>query len=215
MAKVFLIRHGETEWNRLGIFRGTSEVPLNAAGKRQAQALGRYFSPTPPQFVYSSPRARALETAAAVSQGAGNAKGVAGDEGFADIDRGEWEGLSHEKVKAKWPDLYDRWLFEPKDVQFPGGETLEAVQRRAWQAFRRVSGGAGGVVAIVSHHVTLRTLLCSLLELDLSRFRQFELAPASVSEVRLEHGIWVIHRLNDTRHLAAGGEEIAGAKENP
>jgi broad specificity phosphatase PhoE len=215
MTRVFLIRHGETEWNRLGIFRGTSEVPLNATGKRQAQALGRYFAPTPPQFIYSSPRARALETAAPVSRAAGSGKTVAGDEGFADIDRGEWEGLSHEQVKAKWPDLYDRWLFEPKDVQFPGGETLEAVQRRAWQAFRRVSGGAAGTVAIVSHHVTLRALLCSLLELDLSHFRQFELAPASVSEARLEHGIWVLHRLNDTRHLAAGGEEIAGAKNKP
>ena len=210
MTQVFLIRHGETEWNRLGIFRGTSEVPLNATGKRQAQAAGRYFTAIPLQSIYSSPRARALETATAVSQATG--KAVAGDEGFADIDRGEWEGLSHEKVKERWPALYDSWLYAPKEVRFPGGETLETVQRRAWQAFRRVSGGAGGTVAIVSHHATLRALLCGLLDLDLSHFRQFELVPASVSEVRLEHGIWVIHHLNDTRHLAAGGEEIADSK---
>ncbi len=212
MTRVFLIRHGETEWNRLGIFRGTSEVPLNDTGKRQAQAVGRYFTSIPPQSIYSSPRARALETAASVLKGSGSGKAISKDEGFADIDRGEWEGLSHEKVKAKWPALYDSWLYAPKEVRFPGGETLEIVQRRAWQAFRRVSGGAGETVAIVSHHVTLRALLCSLMDLDLSHFRQFELAPASVSEVRLKHGIWVIYHLNDTRHLAAGGEEIADSK---
>ncbi len=213
MTQVFLIRHGETEWNRLGIFRGSSEVPLNETGKRQAQALGRYFTAMQLQAVYSSPRARAQETAAAVA-GAGGGKGLIQDEGFADIDRGDWEGLSHEKVKAKWPDLYDRWLFKPGEVKFPGGESLETVQQRVWKSFRRVSGG-GGSLAIVSHHVTLRALLCGLLELDLSHFRQFELAPASVSEVRLEHGLWVIHRLNDTKHLAAGGEEILTEKEKP
>lgn len=210
MTQIFLIRHGETEWNRLGIFRGGSEVPLNEAGKRQAQALGRYFVSTQLQAVYTSPRARAMETASAVAA-AGGGKGLIREEGFADIDRGDWEGLSHEKVKAKWPDLYDQWLFKPGEVKFPGGESLGTVRQRAWKAFRRISGG-GGSLAIVSHHVTLRTLLCGLLDLDLAHFRQFELAPASVSEVRFEHGLWVIHRLNDTRHLAAGGDEVEDLK---
>ncbi|MEW5951072.1 MAG: histidine phosphatase family protein [Elusimicrobiota bacterium] len=193
MKRVFLIRHGETDWNKMKIFRGSSEVPLNETGRKQVKRLGKYFSNIDLELIYSSPRIRAFDTAFAVSNGKID---IVKEEGFADINRGEWEGLSHKQVKRKWPCLYNKWFSRPQNMKFPKGESIEAVKRRSAKSFDTAVRGKENI-AIVSHHVTLRILLCSILGLESAFFRKMELYTASVTELRLERGIWVLHKLND------------------
>ena len=68
--RLFLVRHGETDWNKNGIFRGTSDVPLNDVGRAQVASLGKALSDIPIRKIYSSHLSRALDTAKAIARGA-------------------------------------------------------------------------------------------------------------------------------------------------
>lgn len=201
-TRLYLVRHGETEWNNKDVFRGHSDVPLNENGKTQAIELGQAFAAAPLRGIYTSPLRRAAETAGAVASARDEKRSVQIVAGLIDINRGEWEGVSRYQVKAKHPALYEQWLHFPTQVRFPGGDELKDVERRSRAAVEKIASELHGAASmIVTHHVVIRVLLCSLLELDLSSFRRFEALPASVSELRLEYGRWVLHRLNDVSHL--------------
>jgi probable phosphoglycerate mutase len=202
---LYLVRHGETDWNTQGIFRGLSDIPLNARGKTQAQALGRCFAGVPIRAIHASKLARALETARGIAGGQESEKILYAEDGLADINRGEWAGLTHRQAKEKFPELYDKWFAAPQEVCFPGGGCLNEVMSKARGTVDRIMDGtSGSSLVVVTHHVVIRALLCSLLDLDLSNFRRFEVFPASVSELRFEYGRWVLYRLNDTCHLGEG-----------
>jgi len=113
--------------------------------------------------------------------------------------------LTHKEAQDKYPELYDKWLLSPQDVRFPGGDSLREVQSRARRAVDEVAAQADGDVVVVTHHVIIRALLCSMLRLDLSHFRNFEAFPASISELVFEYERWVLYRLNDVSHLAQAG----------
>lgn len=203
--RIYLIRHGETQWNKEGIFRGLSDVPLNESGKAHARALGRYFSHIPLQAIYASRLSRAMDTAQAIANGQKRAHSVFAEEGFVDIHRGTWEGLKHRQAERRYPKLYRQWFKTPQAVKFPGGNSLNDVQRAARAALDRIHHQRRkGDVAIVSHHIVIRALLCSLLDLKLSHFRRFEVFPGSISEMRYEYGHWVLYGLNDISHLGKG-----------
>jgi len=205
-TRIFLVRHGETQWNKEGIFRGRSDVPLSPRGEGQAKAVGLYFSEIHLDAIYTSRLKRAQDTAQAIAaaQPPHKVSPVHTEEGLTDIHRGEWEGLTHEQAKEKYPDLYKGWFENPAVVSFPGGDNLKNVQRKAWHAFERISQHAEGLtIVLVSHHVVLRVLLCSLFQVDLNCFRQFEIEPASVSLIEYPFGRPVLMRLNDVCHLQA------------
>ncbi len=199
--RFFLIRHGETEWNAKGIIRGISDVPLSAKGRAEAEALAGRLRGVPLASVHTSRLARARETAAILLNARGASLPLEIDEGLTDIDRGRWEGLTRDQARSRWPEIYDLWFSRPQETVFPDGESLLQVQDRARRAFDRIAGLAAGDTAVVTHHVVIRALLCSLLGLDLSRFRRFEAFPASISELRHEHGAWTLFGLNDVGHL--------------
>jgi len=218
-TRIFLVRHGQTEWNKQSIFRGLSDVALDATGQAQAKALGRYFTGIPLHAIFTSRLVRAQATAQAIFDAQSEHQKVPPlhvEEGLTDLDRGEWEGLSHEAAKEKYPALYKEWFTNPASVSFPGGTSLKDVQRKAWHAFERISREAEGIsVALVSHHIVLRVLLCSLFNLDLNRFRQFEVEPASISEIRLEFGQLVLYRLNETSHMKGLPRDPSSMEASP
>ena len=213
MTRVFLVRHGETEWNRQQIFRGMSDVPLNENGKRQAEALGRRLAAIPIGSIYASKLGRALETAKAIAGGQRKESFVIPDDGFTDINYGEWAGLSYDEARIKFPEAYAKWQREPQGMHFPGGESLQSVQLRAWRSFDRIfhATGNGEDIAIVSHQVVIRALLCGLFNLDLSHFWQFDPQPASVTEIRRDHEWRVLYSLNEVAHL----QRAADAPQEP
>jgi len=201
-TRLYLVRHGETEWNKRDVFRGHSDVLLNENGRTQAIELGKAFETVALRGIYASPLRRAAETAGAVASARGDKRSVIIEGGLIDINRGEWEGMSRLQVQTKYPELYQEWLNFPTQVRFPGGDGLGDVERGSRVVIERVaSESQGAAVMIVTHHVVIRVLLCSMLELDLSCFRRFEALPASVSELRFEYKCWVLHRLNDVSHL--------------
>ncbi|MBI2743233.1 MAG: histidine phosphatase family protein [Chlamydiales bacterium] len=169
--RIYLIRHGETEWTQTGQHTGsTADIPLNENGKREAAALKRHLQPIVFSNIYVSPLKRALETCK-----------LAGFENRAEIDSdlvewnyGDYEGLTTDEIHQTKPD----WeLF--KDGA-PHGETFAQIGARADRFLKKIDECSGDV-ALFSHGHFLRVLAARFLNLSACEGRSFSLAPASIS----------------------------------
>ncbi len=208
MGKLYLVRHGRTEWNKGEVFRGTADVPLDDVGRQQAQLVRDALHAQVPgaMSVFCSPLSRALETARIVAPAFGIAAGP--DPRFTDIDVGEWSGMELSAVQVKYPGLYDEWVRAPHAVRFPGGQTLQEVQDQAWDGVQSLLPMLReGDVILVSHRLTLKTVILKAVGAGLENFWNVRLDTASISI--LETGDYgagetlTLSRLNDVSHLAA------------
>lgn len=204
MTRLILVRHGETEWNVSEVFRGRYDVALSDIGVRQAELVGQRLASWTIEAVYSSPLKRALDTARCVARYHGLDVRVA--DGLLDFNYGLWEGLSHLEVKERYGELYQRWLTEPHRVEMPGGETLDQVAERARGVVDRVVSEHSGTVALVSHRVVNKVLICSMLGLDNSRFWDIRQDLAGITAFEYEDGRFVLTLHNDTCHLGEIGQ---------
>jgi len=181
--RLFLIRHGRTAWNAQGRFQGCRDIPLDETGRAQARAMALHASRIPFSAVWSSPLARARETAEALARKTGLE--VCEHGGLSEICHGKWEGLKAEVVARRWPRLFRLWHERPEEVVMPAGESLEDVQARTMKAMEDVTSRERDPVAVVTHDAVIKVLLCAWLGLPLSGFRRFDLANASITGVRL------------------------------
>ncbi|MDI7274817.1 MAG: histidine phosphatase family protein [Anaerolineae bacterium] len=205
MTTILLTRHGQTEWNREERYRGQADIPLNATGERQAAALAERLVAFPITALYTSPLQRAARTAQICAARLGlEAQPL---QGLLDIDFGQWQGLTPEQASARDPELYQRWLAAPGTVRFPGGESLEAVQRRAMEALETViARHPAETVVLVAHMVVNKVLLCTILGLDLNSYFTLRQDTCSLNVFRC-HGPqrYEIVTLNDACHMDAVG----------
>jgi broad specificity phosphatase PhoE len=228
MTKFLLIRHGETEWNRELIFRGRSDIPLSAVGRRQAAQLAAALADEPLAAIYVSPLSRAQDTAAAIALArksdspalrdewgrasvkpagdkslAGRLRSVAtggvhetppplvDDQNFyggpgqeievltsnelIDMNCGAWEGLSVAEVQARYPQEYEMWTNHPDKLVLPGGEGLAAVRTRLRRGLRQWHKlHENQTIALVTHRIVCKILLCEILRLPNSAFWQIQ-----------------------------------------
>lgn len=122
MTRILLVRHGETDWNRIGLYQGTTDVPLNARGLRQATALAAALHAEPIAAIYTSPLERAHSTALAIAGRCNSDLEVIPE--LREISYGLWQGKSIDWSRRQHPILEHRWRTAPWTVRFPGGETL-------------------------------------------------------------------------------------------
>ncbi len=199
MAKLILARHGETAWNVEKIFRGRADISLDEVGIKQAELLGKYLSNWKLEAIYSSPVKRALDTANIVARY--HKIGVHVAEGLIDFDYGEWQSLPEQQVRRLYPALFDEWHNNPHKVKMPGGESLEDVRRRAIAVVNDVLPKYQGNVLLVSHRVVIKVLICSLLGLDNSHFRNIDQDVGGITIFNYVDGRFVLTRHNDASHL--------------
>ena len=169
--QLFLLRHGQTEFSRTNRFCGEIDPPLNAVGLRMADALADSHGATPWTAIYCSPRMRALQTATPLSQRARVPIQI--DDGLREIAYGDWEGLTHDEVVARYPEAYTYWSHDPASRGTPGGETAFKVAARATPVIGHLRERyEDGRVLVVSHKATLRIIVCALLGMDVRLFRE-------------------------------------------
>lgn len=205
MALVLLVRHGETQYNREEVFRGRLDVPLNERGREQARATGRALAGAPIAAVWASPLSRAVQTAEAIA--APHGLPVRLHDGLIDLDFGAWQGLPHDEVRRRHPDLYRRWVEAPGTVAFPGGETLAGAAARAVAALNAIA--AAGAVAVVSHRVVCKLLVAAALGLGGEGFWKIRQDTACINVLDWtpagDGGFHAgVRCLNDTCHLGRG-----------
>ncbi len=199
MTEIILARHGETEWNVQGVFRGRVDIELNETGIKQAELLAEYLSDLKVEAVYSSPLRRALKTAEVIASHRKLDVKIA--PGLIDIDFGEWQGLSHQEVKDRYKELYGKWLNNPDKVKIPAGESLADVRKRAIGVVDEVTAKHEGTVVLVSHRVVSKVLICALLGLDNSHFWNIRLDTCGITTFTYENERFILTEHNNSSFL--------------
>ena len=188
---VWLVRHGETEWARLGRHTGRTDVPLTERGREQAGALGRRLAGHPFGLVLTSPLSRAAETARIAGQG---------DVAIADPDLMEWDYGVHEgRTTAEIRADYPGWTIW--SGPWPGGETVDGVGRRADRVIARIRSSPAGDILVFAHGHLLRVLAARWIELGPASGGRFELGTATLSVIGWERETRSIELWNEACHL--------------
>ena len=136
MSRLILVRHAEPQEDARGRCYGSLDIGLSEAGREHAGRLALRLASVECEAVYSSPRVRALETAAAIAAVFGLAPAV--DEGLRELDFGELEGRTYDEIAASEPELYRAWMTTPTKVRFPGGESFADLKARSVAALERI-----------------------------------------------------------------------------
>jgi probable phosphoglycerate mutase len=183
---VWLVRHGETEWARLGRHTGRTDVPLTETGRAQAVTLGRRLAGHPFALVLTSPLSRAAETARL----AGFGDVAITDPDLREWDYGAFEGRLTAEIRADYPG-WTIWR-----GPWPDGETIDDVAARADRVRGRIRA-ADGDSLVVAHGHFLRVLAARWLELPASSGSLFALGTATISILGWEHESSVIDTWNE------------------
>ncbi len=179
-TKVFLVRHGVTDWHDEGKVLGQRDIPLNARGTAQAEAVANALSEIKIADVISSPLVRAVQTAELISEKFGIQ--IARDPRFIDFRVGKWEGMKYEDISAS-PE-YQRFLADPMSERIPGGgEGMADIRKRAVggveQSLEDCPSGDG--IVIVTHAGLIRVLLTYYAGSNPANYHRIRVSPASVS----------------------------------
>lgn len=239
-----LVRHGESEWIAEGRFQGRGDPPLSDVGLRQAAAVGaRLASPAempsvpvpdyPPLAIWHSPLRRAAQTAQAVHEARGADAPLRPIDALLELAQGDWEGLTHDEVRQRYPAELAAWRADPMNNHAPAGESLRDARARAREARQIILGegeqvttsdaGAGKAPAepvlgyertfkggdgpawsmVVAHDGVLRLLMLDLLDIGIKHFWSFPLALASVTVLDLGGGVVQLRAHNFDEHIVA------------
>lgn len=200
--RLILVRHGETPWTREGRFQGAEDTGLTPEGVAQAERLAKRLAREAIDAAYASDLKRAVETARRIMAGQGS---VRIDPRFRELDFGAWEGLTYSEVQARYPLALARWEADPMTRAPHGGESLGELFKRLQGALDEIKERHWGqTVLIVAHGGSLQVLLCLAFGLTPQARWQFNVSPASLSELFLYEDRAVLTLFNDTCHLKEG-----------
>jgi probable phosphoglycerate mutase len=193
--RVFLVRHGETEWSVSGQHTGRTDIPLTGEGRRQAERLGARLARERFALVLVSPLKRALETARLAGFDIGEKDSVAEvDPDLVEWDYGAYDSLTAADIRRERPG----WT--PWEGGFPGGETLDDLTVRADRVLARIRP-VDGDVALFAHGHILRVITARWLEQPAVMGARYYLATGTLSVLAWERETTVIDRWNDACHL--------------
>lgn len=199
-TRFILIRHGQTEWNRVERFRGRADLLLNETGLAQAQKIAARLAQTEIAEIYSSPLQRAMQTAQPLADA--RRLELHPHPGLLDIDFGAIEGMTVDEARAAFPDVIEKWNTTPGRVKFPKGGSLKAVNARIENLFADVTDKHGGeTVALVSHRVVCHAMLCLALGLKPDSLWRIRQDNACINIFEKNDEGFTVTLMNDTGHL--------------
>jgi broad specificity phosphatase PhoE len=201
--RIFLVRHGKTNWNNERKCQGYSDTPLNGEGEAQARLVGWRFFGAVFDHVYSSPLLRARRTAEIIMEGSLSGKPVENRDELREMGFGSWEGESIPLIRETDSESFERWLAAPFSNHPDGGETYEEIRARAASLADELKRrGDYEKILIVSHGGILRALIAVMLNLDdmnLTWRMRIENCSVTILDVWQETASLLL--LNDTQHL--------------
>ena len=180
MAKLYLIRHGETDYNNALRFQGQTDIPLNQKGIEQAEKAADFFRDIPLQAIYTSTLIRARTTAEIIA----GVKGMEVQETDAlrEMSFGIWENMNSKDIQKKYAKEWKDFFASPARTTIPQGESMLDVQKRAYPTVQEILDRyPEGDVAFVAHGGIIRVLMCTMLGLDLNRAWHLHVGNASIT----------------------------------
>ena len=198
---LYFLRHGETVASKTGGFCGTSDVELTPEGQMMAKDFAVAYSSLDWTAIFSSPMRRTIATAKPLCDLVGIEMQLR--DGLKEINFGQWEGKTPAEVNLEFHDQYVRWQSEPGWNAPPGGERAINIARRSSEVIEEIEDTyTDGNVLVVAHKATIRIILCSLLGIDVGRYRdRIDMPVAAVSIVEFCEQGPKLKKLSDRSHI--------------
>lgn len=199
--KLYLLRNGETYFCNTGRYCSKDGVPLTERGQQMADYFARSYQDVPWKAVLCSPLHHAIATARPLCEATGLPIECRSE--LRELAFGAWEGMSPQEVNQFFHDDYIRWLADPAWNSPTDGEKGIRVSRRSSAVLEEIEETyPDGNVLIVSHKATLRIMLCTLLGIDIGRYRDRLAMPVSaVTIVEVAQYGPFVRVLNSCGHL--------------
>lgn len=183
MRTIYLIRHGEPDFpGGEHICLSRTNLQLSAVGRMQGVLLKHWFADKDVSGVFHSGLARAQETAEFLSASTTTV------EGMQEIEVGQWEGLTFQKIREEYPELYERRIKNPTIYRIPGAEAISACRNRVLRALEDLLEETDGDIAVVAHAGVNRVILCELMDIPLKRYLTIPQPYGCVNVLREDHG---------------------------
>ena len=185
--KLHLVRHGITQWNKEQRHQGRLPgIGLSVEGLKETAVLGDSLTFKDYAAIASSPQQRALDTASILKDRLSLNRPVMKDECFDEWNIPIWEGLPLTEIEKSFPDSYKVYLSEPSQLKLPGAETLHEVQRRALVGIQCLQKQyPNATVLVVTHKVVIGAMVCGLLGISLTTYRQLFVDNSSLTIIEL------------------------------
>ena len=203
MTRIFLIRHGETEWNALSKLQGTSNVQLSAVGIHQAKLLADHAPFHNADAIYSSDLIRARATAEILAQRFKLKPHVMLD--LREASFGDWEGQSIRSLAENMDSDFEKFFNAPELCHPPHGETFFDCQARIVDAIKKIiaenkSPGDKRII-VISHGAAIRLFLCWVLGMPIRKMWAIAQFNMALNVLRVDDGAFTIEMMNSTMHL--------------
>jgi alpha-ribazole phosphatase len=200
MITLWLVRHGQTDWNAQKRYQGHSDIPLNAIGQEQAQQVAHRLKREKLHAIISSDLQRTTQTATSIAAHHPHLT-LQTNPDLREANFGIFEGLRYKDIIDQHQAMAEAWFADPNTPP-DGGEKLTTVFQRVQHLRQHIEAEyARKRVLLVGHDGALRLLLCDLLGLPAAQYWRFNVDPCSLSRVNIYPGGAILIRLNDIAHL--------------
>jgi broad specificity phosphatase PhoE len=188
LVKVILVRHGETDWNKVKRIQGSaSDTPLSEIGKRQAEEIALNLKTEKIRAIYSSPLQRALHTAQAIAHYHPHLS-VEPNPHLKEINVGALEGVLAAELHSRFDEYLCRHDHSNQLTKLPGGESLCDVQKRAWDTLQGfLDSHSEGTIVTVTHYFVIMSIVCKVLNLPLAEIVHLKLDTGSISTFAMDN----------------------------
>ncbi len=210
--RLIIVRHGESEWNRIHRYQGQLDAPLSELGLRQAEALATRLKAEPIDYIYTSRLQRAAHTAQAIAAHHPNVP-FAYSDALLEIDHGEWQGKYAHEVEAHYGAGLREWREHPTRSQMPGGESFSNVLKRTLD-FREelCARHADQTVLVSTHDVVVKILVADALGMNMDRINRIWVTNASISVIEYGTDLPYLVSLSEACHLGTLASTREGQK---
>jgi probable phosphoglycerate mutase len=210
--RLIIVRHGESEWNRIHRYQGQLDAPLSALGLRQAEALAQRLKGEQLDHIYSSPLQRAARTAEAIAAHHA-AVPFAYADALLEINHGEWQGKFADEILAEYADGLREWREHPTRSQMPGGESFSNVLKRSLDFLETICARHEGQTVLIStHDVVVKILVADALGMDMDRINRIWVTNASISVIEYGKDLPYLVSLSEACHLGTLASTREGQK---
>ncbi len=210
--RLIIVRHGESEWNRIHRYQGQLDAPLSELGLRQADALAERLKGETIHQIYSSRLQRAARTAQAIAT---NHSGVpfTYSEALLEIHHGEWQGKYADEITANYAEGLREWREHPTRSQMPGGESFSNVLKRTLDFREELTARHPEQTVLIStHDVVVKILVADALGMNMDRINRIWVTNASISVIEYGEDLPYLVSLSEACHLGTLASTREGQK---
>ncbi len=204
MKEIYLVRHGETEWNKIGKYQGRTDIPLSQKGLDQAALCAEALRSKKIDRIITSDLSRAKVTAETIRKFHQSATFTI-DKRLQELNFGDWETLTYDEINERWPGQIHAMYKNPETMTIQNGESFFDLQVRAWAALEEELSRSkdGDTILVVCHGGTIRTLICKLLDINLRHCWNFRNGNTAISCIEYHDNEYpnMLSLLNDVAHI--------------